>query len=117
MIGALTGLALRATGLDWDYRKNRPYSGYENFEFEVPIAVNGDCYDRAAVRVEEMRQSCEIIRQCLENMPSGPYKSDHPLTTPPLNEDSKQDIETLIHHFLSVSWGPVMEPSVSFYGY
>ncbi len=107
----MTGPALRATGLEWDYRKNRPYSGYENFEFEVPIAVNGDCYDRAAVRVEEMRQSCEIIRQCLENMPSGPYKSDHHLTTPPLKEDSKQDIETLINHFLSVSWGPVMEPS------
>ena len=107
----MTGPALRATGLEWDYRKDRPYSGYENFEFEVPIGVNGDCYDRAAIRVEEMRQSCEIIRQCLENMPSGPYKSDHPLTTPPLKEDSKQDIETLINHFLSVSWGPVMEPS------
>jgi len=107
----MTGPALRATGLEWDYRKNRPYSGYENFEFEVPIAVNGDCYDRAAVRVEEMRQSCEIIRQCLENMPEGPYKSDHPLTTPPIKEKSKQDIETLIDHFLSVSWGPVMDPT------
>lgn len=107
----MTGPALRATGLEWDYRKNRPYSGYENFEFEVPIAVNGDCYDRAAVRVEEMRQSCEIIRQCLENMPEGPYKSDHPLTTPPIKEKSKQDIETLIDHFLSVSWGPVMAPT------
>ncbi len=107
----MTGPALRATGLEWDYRKQRPYSGYENFEFEVPIAVNGDCYDRAAVRVEEMRQSCEIIRQCLENMPEGPYKSDHPLTTPPIKEKSKQDIETLIDHFLSVSWGPVMAPT------
>jgi len=107
----MTGPALRATGLEWDYRKNRPYSGYENFEFEVPIALNGDCYDRAAVRVEEMRQSCEIIRQCLENMPEGPYKSDHPLTTPPIKEKSKQDIETLIDHFLSVSWGPVMDPT------
>ena len=107
----MTGPALRATGLEWDYRKQRPYSGYENFEFEVPIAVNGDCYDRAAVRVEEMRQSCEIIRQCLENMPEGPYKSDHPLTTPPIKEKAKQDIETLIDHFLSVSWGPVMAPT------
>jgi len=107
----MTGPALRATGLEWDYRKNRPYSGYENFEFEVPIALNGDCYDRAAVRVEEMRQSCEIIRQCLENMPEGQYKSDHPLTTPPIKEKSKQDIETLIDHFLSVSWGPVMDPT------
>ncbi|MDY6981625.1 MAG: NADH-quinone oxidoreductase subunit C/D [Pseudomonadota bacterium] len=108
---AMTGPALRATGLEWDYRKNRPYSGYENFEFDVPIALNGDCYDRAAVRVEEMRQSCRIIKQCLENMPDGPYKADHPLTTPPIKEKSKLDIETLINHFLSVSWGPVMDPT------
>jgi len=108
---AMTGPALRATGLEWDYRKNRPYSGYENFEFDVPIGVNGDCYDRAAVRVEEMRQSCRIIRQCLENMPEGPYKADHPLTTPPIKENSKLHIETLINHFLSVSWGPVMDPT------
>lgn len=107
----MTGPALRATGLEWDYRKNRPYSGYENFEFEVPIGINGDCYDRAAVRVEEMRQSCRIIKQCLENMPEGPYKADHPLATPPLKEKTKLDIETLINHFLSVSWGPVMDPS------
>jgi len=108
---AMTGPALRATGLEWDYRKNRPYSGYENFEFEVPVGANGDCYDRAAVRVEEMRQSCRIIKQCLENMPEGPYKSDHPLATPPLKEKSRLDIETLINHFLGVSWGPVMDPT------
>jgi NADH-quinone oxidoreductase subunit C/D len=108
---AMTGPGLRATGLEWDYRKQRPYSGYENFEFEVPIGVNGDCYDRAAVRVEEMRQSCRIIKQCLENMPEGPYKAEHPLTTPPIKEKSKLDIETLINHFLSVSWGPVMDPT------
>ncbi|MDR0779624.1 MAG: NADH-quinone oxidoreductase subunit C/D [Pseudomonadales bacterium] len=108
---AMTGPALRATGLEWDYRKNRPYSGYENFEFDVPIGVNGDCYDRAAVRVEEMRQSCRIIKQCVMNMPQGPYKADHPLTTPPIKEKSKLDIETLINHFLSVSWGPVMDPT------
>jgi NADH-quinone oxidoreductase subunit C/D len=107
----MTGPALRATGFEWDYRKNRPYSGYQNFDFDVPIAVNGDCYDRAAVRVEEMRQSCRIIKQCLENMPEGPYKADHALTTPPIKEKSKLDIETLINHFLSVSWGPVMDPT------
>ncbi len=107
----MTGPALRATGMEWDYRKNRPYSGYENFEFDVPIAANGDCYDRCAVRVEEMRQSCRIIKQCLENMPEGPYKAHHPSTTPPIKEDSMQDIETLIAHFLSVSWGPVIAPT------
>ena len=107
----ITGAGLRACGMEYDFRKQRPYSGYENFEFDVPIAVNGDCYDRCAVRVEEIRQSLRIIRQCVDNMPSGPYKSAHPLTTPPLKEKSKLDIETLINHFLSVSWGPVIPPN------
>jgi len=104
----VTGAGLRATGLEWDFRKQRPYAGYDEFEFDVPIAVNGDCYDRCAVRVEEMRQSLRIIKQCLDNMPGGHYKSDHPLTTPPRKEDTLRDIETLINHFLSVSWGPVI---------
>jgi NADH-quinone oxidoreductase subunit C/D len=104
----VTGPGLRSTGLDWDYRKKRPYSGYENFEFDIPVGKNGDCYDRTLVRMEEMRQSLRIIRQCLDNMPAGPYKSHHPLTTPPLKERTMQDIETLITHFLSVSWGPVI---------
>ena len=107
----VTGAGLRATGFEWDFRKNRPYSGYENFEFDVPIAVNGDCYDRCAVRVEEMRQSLRIIKQCVDNMPSGHYKADHPLTTPPRKEKTMEDIETLINHFLSVSWGPVIPPT------
>ncbi len=106
----VTGPGLRATGLEWDWRKKRPYSGYDRFEFDIPTAQNGDCYDRAAVRVEEMRQSLRIIKQCLDNMPSGPYKSDHPLTTPPLKERTMHDIETLITHFLGVSWGPVIPP-------
>lgn len=104
----VTGPGLRATGLEWDLRKARPYGGYDQFDFEVPTAANGDCYDRAAVRVEEIRQSLKIIRQCLDNMPDGPYKSDHKLTSPPPKERTMQDIETLIHHFLSVSWGPVI---------
>jgi NADH-quinone oxidoreductase subunit C/D len=103
-----TGAQLRACGLDWDFRKKQPYSGYENFEFDIPTAQNGDCYDRAFVRVEEMRQSLRIIEQCLKNMPAGPYKSDHPLATPPVKMNTLQDIETLIHHFLNVSWGPVI---------
>ncbi len=104
----VTGAGLRATGVDFDLRKARPYSGYENYEFDVPLAVNGDAYDRAVVRIEEMRQSLRIIEQCLKNMPSGPYKADHPLSVPPPKERTLQDIETLIHHFTSVSWGPVM---------
>lgn len=104
----ITGPGLRATGCDWDLRKKRPYSGYEQYDFDIPVANNGDCYDRCWVRVQEMRESLRIIRQCLDNMPSGPYKADHPLTTPPENDRSKHDIETLIQHFLNVSWGPVI---------
>ncbi len=104
----ITGPGLRATGSDWDVRKKRPYGGYDQFEFDVPTATNGDCYDRAALRIEEMRQSLRIIRQCVDNMPSGPYKSDHSATTPPPKEKTMEDIETLIHHFLNVSWGPVI---------
>lgn len=109
----ITGPSLRATGNGWDLRKNRPYSGYDQFEFDVPTAQNGDCYDRCLVRVEEIRQSLQIIRQCAENMPSGPYKADHHLTTPPDKARTMEHIETLIHHFLNVSWGPVIPPSES----
>jgi NADH-quinone oxidoreductase subunit C/D len=106
----VTGPNLRACGLEWDFRKKQPYSGYEDFEFDIPTGRNGDCYDRALVRVEEMRQSLRIIRQCVDNMPGGPYKSDHPLATPPLKKHTMHDIETLIAHFLNVSWGPVLPP-------
>lgn len=111
----VTGPGLRATGFDWDFRKRQPYSGYEHFEFEVPTAENGDCYDRALVRVEEMRQSLRIISQCVKNMPQGPYKSAHPLTTPPIKDFTMQDIETLINHFLNVTWGPVIPAGEAFF--
>jgi NADH-quinone oxidoreductase subunit C/D len=104
----ITGASLRATGMDFDLRRDRPYGGYDQFEFEVPVGHKGDSYDRAVMRVEEIRQSLHIIRQCLDNMPEGPYKSDHRLTTPPPKERTLKDIETLIHHFLNVSWGPVI---------
>jgi NADH-quinone oxidoreductase subunit C/D len=106
----ITGPGLRACGLPWDMRKKRPYGGYDQFDFEIPTAVNGDCYDRGVVRIEEMRQSLRIVRQCLDNMPDGPYKALHPLATPPLKERTMHDIETLIDHFLGVSWGPVIPP-------
>jgi NADH-quinone oxidoreductase subunit C/D len=78
------------------------------FDFDIPLGNNGDCFDRAVVRVEEMRQSLRIIEQCWKNMPEGSYKADHPLTTPPVKKHTMQDIETLITHFLGVSWGPVI---------
>ena len=110
----VTGAGLRATGFDFDLRKARPYSGYENFEFEVPLANDGDAYARCMVKMGEMRESLRIIEQCLNNMPEGPYKADHPLTTPPPKERTLQHIETLITHFLQVSWGPVMPANEAF---
>lgn len=104
----VTGPGLRATGYNWDYRKKRPYSGIERFEFDVPLGKNGDCYDRSLVRMEEMRQSLRIIQQCIKNMPAGHYKSDHPLAIPPRKDKTMTDIETLITHFVGVSWGPVI---------
>ncbi len=106
----VTGPGLRACGLEWDYRKQRPYSGYDQLDFEIPTCNNGDCYDRVVVHIEEMRQSLRIIRQCLDNMPPGPYRSAHKLATPPLRDNTMHDIETLITHFLNASWGPVLPP-------
>ncbi|WP_188858854.1 NADH-quinone oxidoreductase subunit C/D [Marinobacterium nitratireducens] len=105
-----SGPGLRATGLDWDLRRKRPYSGYEQYDFEVVTASGGDCYDRAWVRAEEIRQSLRIVRQCLDHMPAGDYKARHPLTTPPPKDRTLEDIETLIQHFVNSSWGPVIPP-------
>ncbi|MEJ2182372.1 MAG: NADH-quinone oxidoreductase subunit C/D [Nitrospirota bacterium] len=110
----VTGPGLRATGVEWDFRKKRPYSGYDWFEFDIPTAEGGDSYDRAVVRVQEMRQSLRIVQQCLMNMPSGPYKAEHPASTPPLKEKTMVHIETLIDHFLNVSWGPVVPAGEAF---
>jgi NADH-quinone oxidoreductase subunit C/D len=110
----VTGPNLRACGFEWDFRKKRPYSGYDQFSFDIPTAERGDCYGRAEVRVEEIRQSLRVVEQCLENMPGGAYKSEDPLATPPETERTLHDIETLINHFLSVSWGPVVPPGEAF---
>ena len=112
----VTGPGLRATGFEWDFRKKQPYSGYEQFEFDVPTGRNGDCYDRSMVRIEEMNQSLRIIEQCLNHMPEGSYKSDHRLTTPPLKDHTMKDIETLIHHFVHTTWGPAIPHGEAFCG-
>jgi NADH-quinone oxidoreductase subunit C/D len=110
----MTGPNLRACGLDWDLRKKRPYACYRDLDFDIPTGKSGDCYDRAVVHVEEMRQSLRIIRQCVDNMPGGPCNAEHPLTTPPPKARTMHDIETLIDHFLGVSWGPVVPAGEAF---
>jgi NADH-quinone oxidoreductase subunit C/D len=104
----MTGPNLRACGLEWDFRKKQPYACYDQLEFDIPTGSTGDCYDRAIVHIEEMRQSLRIIQQCVDNMPGGPCNAEHPLATPPPKAHTMHDIETLIHHFLGVSWGPVI---------
>jgi NADH-quinone oxidoreductase subunit C/D len=106
----MTGPNLRACGFEWDLRKKQPYACYQQLDFDIPTGKTGDCYDRAVVHVEEMRQSLRIIQQCVDNMPGGPCNAEHPLTTPPPKARTMHDIETLIDHFLSVSWGPVIPP-------
>jgi NADH-quinone oxidoreductase subunit D len=96
-----TGPMLRGSGVEWDLRKKQPYEVYDRLDFDVPVGVNGDCYDRYLVRVEEMRQSNRIIRQCVEWLRRNPGPvmiGDHKVA-PPRREEMKSDMEALIHHF------------------
>jgi len=94
-----SGVMLRSSGIKWDLRKTQPYDAYDEMEFDVPIGVNGDCYDRYLVRMEEMRQSVRIIEQCLNKMPPGEIKVDDNKIVPPKRAEMKDSMEALIHHF------------------
>jgi NADH:ubiquinone oxidoreductase subunit D len=94
-----TGVMLRGSGVAWDLRKDQPYDVYSRLDFDVPVGVNGDCYDRYLLRVEEMRQSLRLIHQCLNQLPDGPVSTlDHKLS-PPTRVELKESMEALIHHF------------------
>ena len=94
-----TGPMLRASGLPWDLRKAQPYMVYDRMKFEIPVGKNGDCYDRYLVRIEEMRQSLKIIKQCVAEMPDGPHCSTDRKIAPPPRAEMKRSMEALIHHF------------------
>jgi len=95
----LTGSSLRACGVPMDLRKDRPYSGYETYDFEVPLAENGDTYDRYIVRIEEMRQSLRIVEQALDRLPQGPFRSQNRKFVPPPRSELGSSMEAVIHHF------------------
>lgn len=96
-----TGPMLRGSGVAWDLRKKQPYEVYDQLDFDIPVGVEGDCYDRYLVRVEEMRQSNRIIRQCVDWLRHnpGPVMLENHKITPPRREEMKEDMESLIHHF------------------
>tara|TARA_B100001123_G_scaffold444659_1_gene594103 strand:+ start:912 stop:2087 length:1176 start_codon:yes stop_codon:yes gene_type:complete len=102
---SFSGVMLRGSGVAWDLRKSQPYECYEDFNFKIPIGKNGDCYDRYLCRMEEMRESIKIIKECIKKMPAGPVKSVDGKITPPKREDIKNSMEALIHHFKLFSEG------------
>jgi NADH-quinone oxidoreductase subunit D len=94
-----TGPPLRASGIAWDLRRAQPYEVYEELEFDIPVARNGDCYDRYLIRMEEMRQCARIIKQCLARLPEGPVRIQDNKFTSPRRVEMKRSMEALIHHF------------------
>jgi len=94
-----SGPMLRGSGIPWDLRKSQPYDAYAEMDFDIPVGNNNDCFSRYLVRVEEMRQSLRIIRQCIEKMPAGPVKVENNKIAPPKRGEMKRSMEALIHHF------------------
>jgi len=94
-----SGPPIRASGVPWDLRKSQPYDSYEKMDFDIPVGKHGDCYDRFVLRVEEIRQSLRIMRQCLNEMPTGPVSSLDRKVVPPKRGEMKRSMEALIHHF------------------
>jgi NADH-quinone oxidoreductase subunit D len=112
----LTGPLLRATGVDYDVRKDRPYYDYETYDWDVIIAEDGDNYARYLCRMEEMRQSLRIVRQCLDRLPEGPINVDDPRVILPSKTDAMNDMESMIHHFKVVMEGVKAPAGESWFG-
>ncbi|KAL3320150.1 NADH dehydrogenase Fe-S protein subunit 2 ndufs2 [Cichlidogyrus casuarinus] len=109
-----SGPMLRGSGIKWDLRKSQPYDAYNLVDFDVPVGINGDSFDRYLVRLEEMRQSCRIIMQCLNDMPSGEIKTDDAKVTPPSRAEMKDSMESLIHHFKLFTEGYSVPPGATY---
>ncbi|RDA94120.1 hypothetical protein CP533_6602 [Ophiocordyceps camponoti-saundersi (nom. inval.)] len=111
---SFSGVMLRGSGVPWDIRKSQPYDAYDQVEFDVPVGVNGDCYDRYLCRMEEFRQSLRIIFQCLNKMPPGPVRVEDYKISPPPRAAMKENMEALIHHFLLYTKGYAVPPGETY---
>jgi NADH-quinone oxidoreductase subunit D len=111
-----TGPMLRGSGVAWDLRKKQPYEVYDRMQFDIPVGVNGDCYDRYLVRVEEMRQSNRIVKQCIEwlRQHPGPVIVDDHKIAPPSRVEMKSNMEELIHHFKLFTEGMHLPPGEAY---
>ncbi|SFW31368.1 NADH-quinone oxidoreductase subunit D [Luteibacter sp. UNCMF366Tsu5.1] len=112
----MTGAMLRGSGIAWDLRKKQPYAMYDKMDFDIPVGVNGDCYDRYLVRIEEMRQSNRIIQQCVAWLKAnpGPVMARNYKVVPPSREEMKNDMEALIHHFKLFTEGYGVPPGETY---
>jgi len=109
-----SGPCLRASGVPWDLRRAQPYECYEDLDFQIPVGKNGDCFDRYLVRIEEMRQSVKIMKQCIEKMPGGPVYVQNTKITPPKRGEMKRSMEALIHHFKLYTEGYHVPPGETY---
>ncbi len=113
----LTGPILRASGVEWDLRKEQPYLGYEEYDFDVPVGETGDAYDRYLCRIEEMKQSARIVEQAVTKLPDGPISvEDHKITLPE-KRSVLTNMEELIHQFMVVTEGPALPPGERYFGF
>jgi NADH-quinone oxidoreductase subunit D len=109
-----TGPSLRASGEDWDLRRDMPYEDYADFDFEVPVHTDGDVYARYLVRMAEMHESVKLVRQLAKTMPDGDYKNMDPKITPPPREELNRSMEAVIHHFKLVTQGYTVPPGETY---
>lgn len=110
----MSGVMLRASGIPYDIRKAQPYEVYDRMNFDIPVGTKGDCYDRYLIRMVEFRQSLRIIEQCINEMPAGPVKVEDFKVSPPSKDFMKNDMETLIHHFLLFTKGFQVPPGETY---
>ena len=109
-----SGPVLRGSGVPWDLRRAQPYESYDDFDFDIPVGKNGDCFDRYLVRIEEMRQSVKIMQQCVQNIPPGPVQVTDNKIAPPKRGEMKRSMEALIHHFKLYTEGYHVPPGETY---